>query len=497
MEIVDSAENLVDSGNMITWRLCFSSFVASIGMIQFGWNTGVINNPQTSIKLFINETLVNRGSFVSDSKIKILLATVVAIFAAGGLVGALIAGWLSNRFGRRNGILANTLVMFVSGVFMLFAPYARSFEMIIIGRLLTGIGSGIYTGIVPVYLNEIAPLKVRGAFGIMSQLGVVIGIFLSEILGLTAVMGNEKYWNILLGLIIIPAILQALFLHFCPSSPKYLLFFKNDERAAEKALRKLRPLSFDIESEMEQMKKDSEHSRHIEKVGIRSMITNRHLLMSLTVGIVLHLSQQFSGINNIFYYSSTLFESVGVSKQNSEFSTLGVGGIMILVTLISIPLIERVGRRVLHIGGLCGCLLTCVCFTIFYSFHSQISSFNYLSVISALLFVASFGIGPGSIPWMMIPEMFAEGSRSTAASVGVSVNWLSNLVVGLIFPSLHDALQNLIFIPFIVCQVLSILFLWFKMPETKGLKISETVGFLKDQEEGIISGGNLDKNSQF
>jgi len=159
----------------------------------------------------------------------------VAIFSVGGMIGSFSVGLFVNRFGRRNSMLIVNLLAVAGGCLMGFCKIAESVEMLILGRLVIGLFCGLCTGFVPMYIGEVSPTALRGAFGTLNQLGIVIGILVAQIFGLKVIMGTEELWPLLLGFTIIPAVLQSAALPFCPESPRFLLINRKEEESARES----------------------------------------------------------------------------------------------------------------------------------------------------------------------------------------------------------------------------------------------------------------------
>merc|ERR1712226_613020 len=227
--------------------------------------------------------------------------------------------------------------------------------MIIVGRFFVGINCGFYTVLAPTYNSEIAPASIRGAVGTINQLAVTTGILISQVLGIEQVLGTDTLWPVLFGLAGLGPIIQVLTLPFCPESPRYLLLCKGDEPAAKEALYKLRG-DTDIQEEINEMYSEQERNSEEAQIHMCKLCSVKSLRLPLGVAIMMHLSQQLSGINCIFYYSTDLFKNVGLNQSNAQYATLGVGGIMVIMTLITIPLMDRAGRCTLHLTGLGGML---------------------------------------------------------------------------------------------------------------------------------------------
>ncbi|XP_064645201.1 glucose transporter type 1-like [Lineus longissimus] len=470
-----------ESGQILTNRnqqsvtacLLLSIFGATCGALSFGYNTGVINAPQSVIEKFINETqMLRTGSWMQDQTISLLLAITVAIFAVGGMLGGFSAGWWANRFGRRGGMLLNNVFGITAALLMGLSKTANSFEMIIIGRLIVGFCCGIFTGLTPMYLSEVAPNRLRGALGTVNQLGVVIGILISQVLGINEAFGNEKYWSLLLGLSGVPCVLMLISLPFCPESPRYLLITKQLEKEARSALERLRGTT-DVQDELEEMQNEAKAEQSEAKVSIIGLLKTTHLRWPLAIAVVMQLSQQLSGINAVFYYSTTIFGNAGLAQSVAAYSSIGVGSVMVVMTLITIPLMDRAGRRTLHLLGLGGMFVFCVLLTLSLCLTFLVPWFKYTTVVCALLYVVFFALGPGSIPWMITAELFSQGPRPAAMSIAVLVNWSCNFLVGLLFPVMLSGLGDYCFIPFIVLLALFWLFTYFKVPETKNKSFEE------------------------
>ncbi|CAM9144919.1 unnamed protein product, partial [Lampetra fluviatilis] len=228
----------------LTGRLCVSVFAAVLGSLQFGYNIGVINAPQKIIESFYNATWFERhNESMSTATLTTLWSLSVAIFSIGGMGGSLAVGQCANRFGRRNSMLGCNAVALVGAVLMGCSGAAKSFEMVILGRLVIGVYCGLISGLVPMYVGEISPTSLRGALGTLHQLGVVIGILLAQVLELQRLRGTEEV---------------------------------HDEVG-------------DMKDEFRQMMSER-------RVSVRHLFASRAFRQPLLIAVVLHLSQQFSGI---------------------------------------------------------------------------------------------------------------------------------------------------------------------------------------------------------
>ncbi|XP_043261922.1 glucose transporter type 1 isoform X8 [Colletes gigas] len=470
----------------LTLFLSYAILAAVLGMLQFGYNTGVINAPEVNIENFMKDVYKDRyGEDISDDSVKKLYSVAVSIFAIGGMLGGFSGGIIANRFGRKGGLLLNNVLGIVGACLMGCTKIAHSYEMLFFGRFIIGVNCGLNTSLVPMYISEIAPLNLRGGLGTVNQLAVTVGLLVSQVLGIEQILGTNEGWPVLLGLAICPAILQLLLLPVCPESPRYLLITKQWEEEARKALRRLRA-SNQVEEDIEEMRAEERAQQAESRISMTELICSPTLRAPLVIGVVMQLSQQLSGINAVFYYSTNLFTSSGLTEESAKFATIGIGAIMVCMTLVSIPLMDRTGRRTLHLYGLGGMFIFSIFITIsflikeFFGYvQEMIDWMSYLSVVSTLSFVVFFAVGPGSIPWMITAELFSQGPRPAAMSIAVLVNWMANFLVGIGFPSMKSCLENYTFLPFSAFLAIFWIFTYKKVPETKNKTFEEILALFR------------------
>lgn len=463
----------------LTFFLSYAILAAVLGMLQFGYNTGVINAPEGNIEYFMKDVYKSRyGEDLADEEVQRLYSLAVSIFAIGGMLGGFSGGMVANRFGRKGGLLLNNVLGIGGACLMWFTKVTNSYEMLFIGRFIIGVNCGLNTSLVPMYISEIAPLNLRGGLGTVNQLAVTVGLLLSQVLGIEQFLGTNEGWPLLLGLAICPALLQLILLPICPESPRYLLITKQWEEEARKALRRLRA-SNQVEEDIEEMRAEERAQQAEASISMMELICSPTLRAPLVIGVVMQLSQQLSGINAVFYYSTSLFASSGLTDESAKFATIGIGAIMVGMTLVSIPLMDRTGRRTLHLYGLGGMFIFSIFITISFLIKEMIDWMSYLSVVSILSFVVFFAVGPGSIPWMITAELFSQGPRPAAMSIAVLVNWLANFLVGIGFPSMKNALENYTFLPFSVFLAIFWIFTYKKVPETKNKTFEEILAIFR------------------
>ncbi|XP_061676437.1 solute carrier family 2, facilitated glucose transporter member 1-like isoform X1 [Syngnathoides biaculeatus] len=457
-------------GKQVTGYLLFSLATAVIGSLQFGFNTGVINAPEQKLRSFFNDTWLERyGEPIGQGACTVVWSVTVAIFSVGGMVGSFSVGVMADRFGRRRSMFLVNILAVIGGLLMGFSTTCSSYEMVIAGRLVIGLFCGLFTGLTPMYVGEVSPTPLRGAFGTLHQLGVVVGILVAQILGLESLLGSSRLWPALLALTVAPAVLQCALLPFCPESPRFLLINLKQEEQARKALVRLRG-SEDVSGDLQEMKEESNKMALEKKVTIPELFRCAAYRQPLLIAVMLQLSQQLSGINAVFYYSTGIFKSAGV--QQPIYATIGAGIVNTIFTVVSLFLVEKAGRRTLHLLGLGGMALAALLMTVSL-LQKGLPGMSYVAILAVMAFVAMFELGPGPIPWFIVAELFSQGPRPAAMAVAGCCNWTSNFLVGVSFPKLEELCGPWVFLIFTAFLVLFLVFTFFKVPETKGKTFDE------------------------
>ncbi|KAM4873365.1 solute carrier family 2, facilitated glucose transporter member 5-like isoform 3-T3 [Thomomys bottae] len=458
----------------LTLVLAIATLISAFGSsFQYGYNVSAVNSPSEIMKQFYNNTFNERtGEFMDEYSLTLLWSVTVSMFPFGGFVGSLLVGPLVNKFGRKGALLFNNIFSVVPALLMGCSEVARSYELIIVSRLLVGICAGVSSNVVPMYLGELAPKNLRGALGVVPQLFITIGILVAQLVGLRSALANETGWPILLALTGIPAVLQLLILPFFPESPRYLLIQKKDSDAARKALQKLRGWD-DVDTEMLEIQQEDEAEKAEGFISVWKLFLLRPLRWQLISIIVLMGGQQLSGVNAIYYYADQIYLSAGVASNDVQYVTAGTGAVNVVMTIVTVFVVELWGRRLLLLLGFSICLSACVVITIALALQDQVSWMPYISITCVIVYVIGHAVGPSPIPALYITEIFLQSSRPAAYMVGGSVHWLSNFTVGLIFPFIQIGLGPYSFIIFAVICLLTTIYISLVVPETKGRSFIE------------------------
>jgi len=439
------------------------SATAALGGLLFGYDTGVIS----SALLFI------RTVFHLSTAGQSLVAGIVLV---GAVIGAVVAGTLSDRFGRRRVILVTALV-FVIGA--LSSAVADSVGVLVAGRLLIGIGIGVASMLTPLYLAEIAPAASRGAVTSLNQLCITLGILVSYLVGY-AFASTPDGWRWMLGVGAVPGAVLAAGMLVLPESPRWLAGH-NRLPEAEAVLRRLRASADEVAIELASLRTDL--LRGDGKLAPWSALLEPHLRPALIVGIGLAMFQQITGINTVIYFAPQIFEAAGLSSASvSILATAGVGLVNVVLTLVSIWLIDRVGRRVLLLWSLGGMAVTLLVLAAGFAVGTSGAS-AWITVLSVAAYVAFFAVGLGPVFWLLIAEIFPLAVRGRAMSLATISNWGFNLVVTITFLGLIDLFGRAgTFLIYAVLTLAAVAFTAVLVPETKGRSLEE----IEDALEGRV-----------
>lgn len=470
----------------LTKNLVLAILASAVGSsFQHGYNGGVVNAPEKLISQFINDTFVARYQQVpSEAHLDFLFALVVSIFCIGGCVGALGTALVADKLGRKQGLFYNNILALLASALMASSRLAASYELLIFGRFLIGVNAGLNAGLAPLYLNEIAPVQLRGALGTIYQLVITISILLSNTFGLPSLLGSQQLWPLLFAIPLLPAALMMLTLPHCAESPKHLLLNLGRELQAQQALAWFRQTA-EVEEEMEELKLEKDLQAGLLPISLKDMLQQNTLRRPLTIAVVIMLSQQLSGINAVLFFSTSIFRDAGLREQAAIQATLGMSLVNVLMTVVSLFLVDRAGRKSLHMTGLLGMSITslvlalCLGNTDANSGPPSSGASSVLAVISVYVFIMMFASGPGSIPWFLVAELFPSKARPMASSIAVSVNWLANFTVSLCFLPLSNLLHGFVFFIFAGLLFVFYLFTYYKVPETKGATAEEISSLFK------------------
>ncbi|XP_041059248.1 solute carrier family 2, facilitated glucose transporter member 11b [Carcharodon carcharias] len=457
-----------DSGRFPSVTLLLAVFSTGIGgTFQYGYNISIINAPTMHVQKFINETWEIRFSSDLDrGLLRLLWSIIVSTFTLGGFLGAWLGGLLVVRFGRKRTLLLINILVLAGSALMGASNPAGVFELLIVGRFLVGLHSGVSLCIQPMYLGEIAPMALRGTISMGTSVFITAGILIGQVMGQRELLGGEEYWPILLSSSCIPAILQLLLLPWFPESPRYLFIDKREEMKALHALRRFHDANSYV-SELKDLEKECAEIQVQQSKRLCGLLLDRSTRWQLITVIIMNMAQQLSGINAIYFYATYVFNQAGIAEAYIPYVTMGTGVCECLSALCCGLLIERLGRRVLILGGYSLMALWCGAMTITLTYQASYFWVPYVTMTCLFAFILSFGLGPGGVTNTVTGELFTQSTRPAAYMIGSSMNWISFFFISLIFPMIVEGLQQFCFIIFLVECFLVTLFIYIVLPETK------------------------------
>ena len=448
------------------------SLAAAVGGFLFGFDTSVING---AVNALSEEFSLGPG----------LTGFAVSSALLGCAVGAWFAGSLSNRYGRIPVMVIAAILFFVSAV---GSGLAFGVWDLILWRVIGGLGVGAASVIAPAYIAEVAPARFRGRLGSLQQLAIVLGIFAAllsnALIANTAGGSSETFWfgvaawRWMFMIEAVPAAAYGVMALFLPESPRYLIRRGQLDRAS-KVLYDFTG-EVDVNLKIEQIRKTLERE---DTESLRDLVGERFGLKPIVwLGILLSLFQQLVGINVIFYYSTTLWQSVGFDESQALLTSTFTSIMNIVATIIAILLVDRVGRRVMLLVGSAGMAVSLALMALAFSF-GEISAgaesvslpdpWSTVALVAANAFVMFFGTTWGPLVWVLLGEIFPNRIRASALAVAAAAQWAANWAVSASFPTLSDIGLSFAYGLYAAFALLSLVFVFLWVPETKDRELED------------------------
>ncbi|MFI6786975.1 sugar porter family MFS transporter [Nonomuraea sp. NPDC050383] len=452
-------------------HVVFITAAAAIGGFLFGYDSAVINGAVVGIQKFFAVGAVEIG-------------IVVAIALLGSAAGAWVGGNLADRWGRTRTMQVAAILFAISSIGQMLP-----FSVWDLGawRFLAGVAIGMASVLGPAYIAEVAPPAYRGRLGSFQQLAIVLGIAVSQLVNymfarLAGGNVNNHLWGLqawqwMLGACVVPALLYLLFASTIPESPRYLIMAGRTEQA-RRVLREVEGDEINLDDRVHEI-------QHVLRTEARPTMKDLRgpaagLLPIVWVGIVLSVFQQFVGINVIFYYSSVLWQSVGITQANSLLISFSSSVINIVGTFIAIALVDRIGRKPLLLIGSAGMAISlgtaAWAFSSARTVNGAVSlpgAQGVIALIAANVFVLFFALSWGVVVWVLLGEMFPNRIRAAALGVAAAAQWIANWAITVSFPSLAEWNLPMTYAMYSFFAVLSFLFVAKWVKETKGRKLEE------------------------
>ena len=439
---------------------------AALGGLLFGYDTGVISGAV----IFIRKDFA-LSTFPQE--------LVVSMVLLGATVGAFTGGRFADRFGRRV-TLIGTSVVFIFGA--LLCASAPSFTVLVAGRVVVGLGIGLASTTVPVYISEVSPPEARGWQVSLFQLAITLGILAAYLVDYA--LAKSGAWRWMLGLAAVPGAMLGTGMIFLPESPRWLAKSLHPEYARAVLVR-IRGTQ-DVESELRDIQGSLAHA---EERGAWKDLLHRSVRPALVVGIGLAFFQQVTGINTVIYYAPTILQSAGLpSASTAILATAGIGLVNVLMTIVAMWLIDRVGRRPLLLTGIAGMTVSLAVLGFVFRSGAQNAIAAQTAVITLMAYVAFFAISLGPIFWLLIAEIFPLNIRGQAEGTAAGANWICNLVISMTFLTLVEIFGlSRTFWLYGLLAIAAFVFCYELVPETEGAQFRRNRSVLAIRTEVSVS----------
>lgn len=443
------------------------TLVATLGGLLFGYDTAVISGAEKSIQAYLIQPL-NLSAFVHGATVSSALI--------GCIIGGAFSGFLSNRFGRKRSLQFASVLFFFSALgsaypeFLFFTQGEPSMGLLIafnLYRIVGGIGVGLASAVCPMYIGEIAPANIRGRLVSFNQFAIIFGMLVVYFVnwgianGQTIEWINDIGWRYMFASGAIPAFLFGALLFLVPETPRYLALIHQNEKA------------FSVLEKINGTKEKATQILEEINATVKGDVAKAKLFsygkVVIVVGILLSVFQQFVGINVALYYAPRIFESMGAAKDASMMQTIVMGLVNVVFTVIAILTVDKWGRKPLLITGSIGMAVGMIAVSAL--------AFNNIIGVATLVFIiiytASFMMSWGPICWVLISEIFPNKIRGQAIAIAVAAQWTANYFISSTYPAMMEFSGGMTYAFYGAMAVLSALFVWKMVPETKGKTLEE------------------------
>lgn len=428
---------------IVVWAM-----IASLAGFLFGFDTVVISGADKKLQVLWNSSDAFHGTVVMG----------MALW--GTVIGAIFGGIPTNKIGRKNTLLWIGILFFFSALGSAFANDPYVFAAF---RFIGGLGVGASTIAAPAYISEIAPAKDRGRLVAFYQFNIVLGILMAFLSNYLLNDVGENSWRWMMGVQAIPSVIYVLLIITIPKSPRWLLSKSRNEEA-----RKVLQI-MGQEADYENMKKEIEIDNNNASLANDTIFLKKYRT-PLVLAFLMAFFNQLSGINAFLYYSSRIFQEAGLGESTALLSSIGIGLVNLIFTLLGVFLIDKLGRKLLMYIGSVGYIisLTLVAMAFFYHWEGIAVPFFLF------LFIAAHAIGQGAVIWVFISEIFPNHLRASGQSFGSTTHWVLAAIIPSLIPYLFSTVgPGVVFLFFAVMMVFQLLFVAFMMPETKGISLEE------------------------
>ncbi|XP_037535172.1 solute carrier family 2 member 9, like 1 [Nematolebias whitei] len=443
------------------------------GSFHPGYHITGLSSPSPYIQHFINSSWCDRyDKPPSPQTVTMIWSLIVSMYAVGAFLGVVSVNFFARRLGRKRAMICNSFISIVGAGIMLTSKQAKSFEMIIVARILFGYSSGMGQNIHLMYLVEMSPRKIRGPVTMTFATFVSFGKLSGQIFGLSEILGRQDLWHVVLCVPAFFSAVQIVALPFFPDAPRYLFIEKGDDKACKKALQSLWGRG-EYKQEMDEMLSEQQVLEAAPPKSPLQLLRDRTVRWQLITVYTVCMCNQLSGMNTIGTFSFDIFLKTGIPQDKIRYVSLGLGVAEILTSISCGLVVERTGRRPLFWGGYGVMSASWLLVTITLNLKDLGSWVSYITAMLIIFFIIVFRGGPGAVTATLSSELFVQSDRLAAFVLMGLQLWITFAVLGLIFPFLINALDAYCFLLFSGVCLLGSLYTFFILPETKGKTLLE------------------------
>ncbi|KOF10608.1 major facilitator transporter [Planococcus glaciei] len=446
------------------------TLVATLGGLLFGYDTAVISGAEGALQNYFADSL-GLSSFVHGLTVSSALI--------GCIIGGLLSGKISTAIGRKYSLILAAILFILSALgsaypeVLFFTAGEPTMALLItfnVYRIIGGIGVGLASAVAPMYIGEIAPAHLRGRLVSLNQFAIILGMLVVYFVNWGIARGeslewiNSIGWRYMFASELIPAVLFLLLLFFVPETPRYLVSQQKEDKAMAILLK-----TYDAtmaKATLYEIKQSFDHKK--EKLFVYGKAI-------VVIGVLLSVFQQFVGINVALYYAPRIFESMGAARDASFFQTIVMGLVNVIFTVIAILTVDKFGRKPLLVIGSIG--MTVGMFGV-----AGLAYFNQIGIatlVFIIIYTASFMMSWGPVVWVLLSEIFPNKIRGQALAIAVAAQWAANYFISSTYPMMMEVSGAMTYSFYGIMSLLSALFVWKFIPETKGKSLEELEILLK------------------
>lgn len=444
-----------------------SAVIAALGGFLFGFDTAVISGAEGTLSKLYEQNY----EFLSQlfGSINFWHGFTVASALIGTIIGALVFGKPADIFGRRKMLFVLGALYFISAI---GSALAFNWMFFVIMRFIGGLAVGGSSVVAPMYNAEISPAKFRGRMVALTQFNIVFGIMFAYFTNfiINSLNLGDIAWRWMFGVEALPALAFFMLLFLNPRSPRWLIS-RNLIDEARQVIRSLGSDKDNVEQEITEIKE----SLTADKDSLREKFFQKKYSKPIFLAITIAAFNQLSGINAVLYYAPRLFEMAGFAQGSAMLSSVIIGFVMLVFTLLAMLVIDHFGRKKLMLYGSIGYIISL--FAIAITFFTNDENFTdlggYVVLISLIVFIAAHGFGQGAVIWVFISEIFPNKVRARGQALGSFTHWFMAAAISWSFPVFAAISGGFIFTFYAFCMILQLLWVMFIMPETKGIPLEE------------------------